>query len=157
MLGGEQPGTVRVVPLLQWCSQRRDSLAPINMNRKLPEWVGLNDNTKIPPRVRLRVADASDGRCKQCGVRISRGGQIDHVTALANWRSTAQAPHGNREGNLQLLCKACHDLKSNRDVSDKSRVYKKKLKLGPLQKDRSTWSKKLTDYKWNWKKGRYEK
>ena len=34
-----------------------------NMARSVPEWVGKSDDTRVPPRVRIRVYDAYDGVC----------------------------------------------------------------------------------------------
>src|SRR5690554_2433931 len=102
------------------------------MPRTVKEWIGADDDTKIPERVRQRILARADHRCEVCGNRIRAGGEIDHIVALANWRQTKEAPHGNRESNLRVLCALCHAAKSRADVAEKSKVAQIKKRLGPL-------------------------
>jgi 5-methylcytosine-specific restriction protein A len=104
------------------------------MARAIEEWVELDHDKPIPRRVKIRVADRADYRCKNCGVRIYRGGQIDHVRALINGGE-------HRESNLQLLCRNCHAAKSNRDISEKSKIYQTKKRMAPVVREQSRWSK----------------
>lgn len=93
------------------------------MSRSLPEWCGKNDDTPIPPRVKIRVFDRSDGCCASC--HRSVGGRLrpiyDHIVALINKGE-------NRESNLQLLCHECSGTKSAADVQEKSVIYRKRAK-----------------------------
>jgi 5-methylcytosine-specific restriction protein A len=93
------------------------------MTREVPEWIGKNDDTAIPPRVKVRVFDRCNGQCCECGVLIvgSIRPEFDHVTAIANGG-------GNRESNLQLLCKPCHGAKTKGDVAEKSVSYRARLR-----------------------------
>lgn len=93
------------------------------MPRSVPEWIGKNDDSAIPPRVKLRVFDRFNGCCADCGRRI--GGNLraeyDHAVALINGGK-------NSESNLILRCSGCHVDKSNLDVRQKSVVYRKRLR-----------------------------
>lgn len=101
------------------------------MTRKLPEWIGKTDDTKIPPRVKLRIFERYDGRCNHCHLLIV--GKLlpnyDHIIALANGGR-------NCESNIQLLCTACHPDKSREDVREKSIFYKKKVRRLKLKRRR---------------------
>lgn len=114
------------------------------MPRKVPEWVGENDDSKIPDRVRQRVVARANQCCENCGMRVRHSGEVDHVIALANWNPTPEAAHGNREANLRLLCKSCHAAKSRRDVSEKSKIAKTQKRMGPLKRKRKGF--------WGWRK-----
>jgi 5-methylcytosine-specific restriction protein A len=65
------------------------------MSRSVPEWIGKTDDTPPPPRVRLRVFEAHNGKCHLTGRKIGPADQwdVDHVLALANGGE-------NRESNL---------------------------------------------------------
>ena len=98
------------------------------MARKLEEWVGDTDDTKIPDRVKVRILNAAAGRCQSCGALLcSPAVEFDHKVALINWRKTPEAPHGNRESNIWAIgAKCCHKKKTQEDVAEKKRVYKKR-------------------------------
>ena len=92
------------------------------MARDVPEWIGKDDNTPIPPRVRLRVFIKHDGVCQECGVKIINKRWIcDHRIALINGGA-------NREGNLGPIHETCDKTKTAADVKEKSKVYRKKAK-----------------------------
>lgn len=102
------------------------------MGRKLEEWFGKTPDAKIPPRVKLRVFEAYEGKCPKCGRRL-RPGQwdCDHIEALINGGE-------HREGNLQPLCLSpCHSNKTKEDVRAKSIAYGKRRKHAGLKKQRS--------------------
>lgn len=94
------------------------------MTRELPEWIGATPDTRIPPRVRLRVFYRDSGIC-QCGCeRMIHAGerwQTDHRVALVNGGE-------NRESNLRTLLVKHHAAKTAEDVAEKSRVYRKRAK-----------------------------
>lgn len=102
------------------------------MTREVPEWIGQNDDSAIPPRVKVRVFERCNGQCCECGVRIvgSIRPEFDHVTAIANGGR-------NAESNLQLLCKPCHASKTKSDVAEKSVSYRKRLRAIGIKKPRS--------------------
>ncbi len=93
------------------------------MSRTPDEWIGKTDDTPIPQRVRLRVFNRAGGRCHICGRKIAAGEywECDHVIALCN-------DGENREDNLSPACCNCCRPKTARDVSEKSKVNKKRLK-----------------------------
>lgn len=99
--------------------------------RSVDEWVGADDDTPIPPRVRLRIFDAYNGTCNVCG-RPIRGKLLpryDHIIAICNGGR-------NAEKNVQLLCSACHHTKTAADVAEKSVIYNKRAKRLKLKKGR---------------------
>lgn len=93
------------------------------MNRSVPEWVGRNSDSAIPPRVRLRVFDAFRGVC-QCGcarrIGAGEGWDCDHIIALVNGGE-------HRESNLRPLIRAHHREKTKEDVAEKSRVASRRM------------------------------
>lgn len=101
------------------------------MTRSVPEWIGKNDDTPIPPRVKLRVFDRFDGKCNHCyrDIRGKLHSIYDHVIALANGGS-------NRESNIQLLCNECDKPKTRLDVAIKSSISRKRTKRLRLGKRR---------------------
>jgi 5-methylcytosine-specific restriction enzyme A len=95
------------------------------MSRSVPEWIGKDDNTAIPPRVKQRVYDQAGRACQSCGVPVAVLGAFDHKVALINGGE-------NRESNIQFLCIPCHAVKTKADVKVKSkaaRIAKKRLGL----------------------------
>ncbi len=100
--------------------------------RSLPEWIGTTPDTSIPPRVRLRVWERCEGRCGECGRKITPSDTwiVEHLTALINGGQ-------NRESNLGITCGWCKPNKDARDVAEKAKVAKVKAKnLGIKPKPR---------------------
>lgn len=96
--------------------------------RSRPEWSGGTDDASVPPRVRLRIFDAFDGRC-QCGcgrkIRPGERWEPDHKIALINGGLHA-------ESNLRPMLTEHHRAKTKLDVATKSRTYRKrKAHVGP--------------------------
>ena len=93
------------------------------MSRKLPEWIGKTDDSKIPPRVRQRVFDRDNGRCHCCGTGIdpAKGFEVDHIRAIVNGGQ-------NRENNLAPIHVHCHKIKSAADVKEKFKVQRTRQK-----------------------------
>lgn len=104
------------------------------MARETAEWIGANDDSRAPPRVRLRVFEAYKGRCHWTGRKIEVGDEwdLDHVTALINGGS-------NRESNLAPILRGKpHKEKTAADVAEKSKVARIKAKhLGVFPKSKS--------------------
>jgi len=90
--------------------------------RPTPTWTGKSPASVAPPRVRLRIFQAYDGRCGKCGqsLRVTAW-ELDHILALINGGA-------NSEANLMPLCSPCHKVKTKVDVKAKSVTYKKALK-----------------------------
>lgn len=97
--------------------------------RAVEEWIGATPDTRIPPRVRLRVFYRDSGIC-QCGcTRLIHAGekwQTDHKIALVNGGE-------NRESNLRTLLTKHHATKTAEDVAEKSRVARKRAKFLGIQ------------------------
>jgi 5-methylcytosine-specific restriction enzyme A len=110
------------------------------MSRSVEEWIGKDENTVPPPRVRLRVFDAAGGRCYLCSHKIVPGEywQADHIVALCNGGS-------NRETNLNPACRNCCYSKTADDVAEKSAVAttRKAHILPKPKKPKSKWKRKV--------------
>lgn len=92
------------------------------MSRSTKEWIGKNDDSAVPPHVRLRVFLRFDGICRECGVKITGKRWIcDHRIALINGGE-------NRENNLGPIHEACDKTKTAADVAKKSKTYRKAAK-----------------------------
>ncbi len=100
--------------------------------RSVPEWIGKTPDTKIPPRVILRVLEAYGCKCAKTGVKISAGTgwQMDHIIALANGGE-------NRETNLQPLITKAHKEKTAGDVAQKAKDRRVKSKHLSIHKPKS--------------------
>jgi 5-methylcytosine-specific restriction enzyme A len=110
------------------------------MSRSIEEWAGKDDDAVPPPRVRLRIFDASQGRCHVCGRKIGAGEywQCDHVIALINGGK-------NAESNLKPACRNCCYEKTAEDQAEKSDVADKRKKhILPRLKKQSKWKRKVS-------------
>lgn len=84
--------------------------------RTVSEWIGKNDDARVPPRVAVRIRDLFNGRCGICGFPAIKP-HIDHIIALCNGGE-------NREANLQPVCRPCHAMKTKADVAIKKKTAK---------------------------------
>lgn len=108
------------------------------MSRSTEEWVGKDDDTVPPPRVRLRVFDSAGGRCHLCSRKIAAGEywQCDHVIALVNGGN-------NSERNLGPACRNCCYRKTAEDVTEKSKVAAIRKKYLGLTKPKRPFPKRI--------------
>lgn len=87
------------------------------MSRSVPEWIGRDDDQRIPDYVKDRVANKAELYCQHCKRQV--GGKLraefDHETPLILGGK-------NRESNIQLLCHECHRAKTKLDVKLKAKV-----------------------------------
>lgn len=99
------------------------------MSRTVGEWIAKHDDEAIPPRVKLRIFLKFNKRCADCTLPIigKLRPEYDHIRALVNGGS-------HRESNLQLLCSACHKIKTKADVAEKSDMRRKQLKAAGIRK-----------------------
>lgn len=99
------------------------------MARTVGEWIARHDDEAIPPRVKLRIFLKFNKRCAACTLPIigKLRPEYDHIRALINGGA-------HRENNLQLLCSACHRVKSKADVAEKSDMRRKQLKAAGIRK-----------------------
>jgi 5-methylcytosine-specific restriction protein A len=95
----------------------------VAVSRSVEEWIGKDDDTPIPPRVRIRVFEKHAGRCYLSGRKIMPGDawECDHVLAIINGGQ-------NRESNLAPALKAKHRVKSDGDMAIKSKIARTKAK-----------------------------
>jgi 5-methylcytosine-specific restriction endonuclease McrA len=93
------------------------------MPRTTPEWRGKSDDSRIPPRVRLRVFERHEGKCALSGRKILPGDawDLDHITALINGGAHV-------ESNLQPVLRDAHRKKTARDVAEKAKVARTRAK-----------------------------
>ncbi len=100
--------------------------------RSVKEWVGRNDDSPIPPRVRLRVWRSWDGRCGVCGRQIEVGERwdIDHRIPLALGGE-------HREANLCLVHRRCHFVKTRTEQARKAKADRVGKKHVGIRKRRS--------------------
>ncbi len=94
------------------------------MTRALPEWIGKNADSAVPPRVRVRIFDRYDGRCCcGCNRKIMAGEAWDCEDTIAIINGGER-----RESNLKPWLAEHHKGKTAKDVAEKSRVYRKRAK-----------------------------
>ena len=90
------------------------------MSRATKEWVGKTPDSKIPPRVRLRVFETHNGVCHLSQRKIAAGEpwDCDHKVALINGGE-------HRESNLAPALRDKHKAKTADDVAEKAKVARK--------------------------------
>jgi 5-methylcytosine-specific restriction endonuclease McrA len=108
--------------------------------RAIPEWVGKNPDTPIPPRVSLRVLLRQSRRCAKSG-RLIRAGdatQTDHIISLKRGGE-------NRESNLQVILTEEHIEKTSAENSEDAKVERIQKKHYSLMtpKPRSPFKRKM--------------
>lgn len=86
------------------------------MSRSVPLWVGKTHDSRVPPRVRLRVFQREEGICWLSGRKIRAGEQwdLDHKIALCNGGT-------HSEDNLAPALRIEHRKKTARDVAQKAK------------------------------------
>lgn len=99
------------------------------MSRAVPEWVGKTHDSKIPPKVRLRIFQAHDGRCHLTGRKILPGDawDLDHIIALINGGE-------HREGNLAPALRNKHREKTAEDVKAKAHGDRAAMRLAGIKR-----------------------
>lgn len=106
--------------------------------RTVPEWRAKHDDHAIPPRVRLRVFDKTNGYCDTCHRKLgpAEKWECDHVVALCNGGE-------HREGNLIPRCSWCHTQKTRLDVAAKAvtvRIRKRSLGIRKPSRLSAQWA-----------------
>lgn len=97
------------------------------MSRSVAEWVGKDDDARVPTKVRLRVFERFSGTCGICNVKIvAKRWVCDHKVAIINGGP-------NCESNLWPIHETCdRKIKTPTDVGEKrvnNRVKAKHLGL----------------------------
>ena len=85
--------------------------------RSAVEWHGKTPDSKVPPRVRLRIWERENGMCHLSGRKILSGDawDLDHKIAMANGGLHC-------EGNLFPALRDKHKEKTKADVAEKAKV-----------------------------------
>lgn len=108
------------------------------MTREVPEWRGKNDDSRVPPHVRLRIFDRHGGICHLSGRKILAGDawDLDHIIALVNGGE-------HRERNLAPALRGPHRVKTAADVAEKSKVARVRKRHLGIKKPRTirSWRK----------------
>lgn len=94
--------------------------------RQTAEWIGRNDDQRVPDYVKDRIANSAELYCQKCKRQVAGKlrAEFDHVTPLILGGK-------HRESNLQLLCHECHGAKTKLDVKLKAKVARvRKRHLG---------------------------
>jgi 5-methylcytosine-specific restriction endonuclease McrA len=103
------------------------------MSRSVPEWIGRDDDQRIPDYVKDRVANKAELYCQHCRRQV--GGKLraefDHETPLILGGQ-------NRESNIQLLCHECHRAKTKLDVKLKAKVARARKRHIGIKRRRRT-------------------
>lgn len=102
------------------------------MPRSTTEWIGRDDDQRIPDYVKDRVANKAELRCQKCQRQVigRLRAEFDHTIPLI-------MGGGNRESNIQLLCHECHAGKTKLDVKLKSKAARVRKKHIGIKKQRT--------------------
>jgi 5-methylcytosine-specific restriction endonuclease McrA len=86
------------------------------MSRAVQEWIGKNDDSKVPDHVRLRIFRNAEGICHISGRKIALGEpwQLEHVIPL-------HAGGQNRESNLRPALVDPHKIKTAKEMARKAK------------------------------------
>lgn len=100
--------------------------------RDVPEWIGKTDDSKPPPRVRLRVFERYDGICYLSKRKIMAGEawELEHILAISLGGE-------NREGNMAPALVKPHKVKTAADMKQKSKNYRVRAKHAGLKRPRT--------------------
>lgn len=106
-----------------------------------PEWIGKTPDTKVPPRVLLRIFVREGGICHISGrkIRPSEKWQADHKIALCNGGE-------HRESNLFPALGEPHKEKTKLDVAEKKRTNRIRSKHLGIKKTKHRWPKRKMGY-----------
>ena len=96
--------------------------------RAIPEWIGKTADSKIPPRVTLRVSLRYSRKDAITGLPLVKGFHMDHITPLKDWIATPEYPHGNVEHNLQPVNAAVNTEKAAQENTARAKVTSLQMK-----------------------------
>jgi len=84
--------------------------------RSTKEWIGKNDDAKVPDYVRLRIFNRDNGICHISGRKITAADtwELEHKIALCNGGE-------HRESNMAPALTAPHKVKTKQDRAVKSK------------------------------------
>ncbi|APG91104.1 HNH endonuclease [Sinorhizobium americanum] len=106
------------------------------MARSVEEWIGRNDDQKVPPRVRMRVFDREGGICYLTGRKIDPirdEWDVEHKVALILGGE-------HRESNLFPALREPHRRKTAVEMKVKSKIAKVRKKHLGITKPKSSLS-----------------
>jgi 5-methylcytosine-specific restriction endonuclease McrA len=108
------------------------------MSRSVEEWIGKTDDTKVPPRVRLRVFERENGLCHLTGAKIKPGDKwdLDHRIPLILGGE-------HRETNLFPALVDPHRRKTATEMAVKSKIARVKKKHLGIDKPKSGFSQRF--------------
>ena len=87
------------------------------MSRPVKEWIGKTAETRLPPRVKLRILERENHVCHECKqpIHATDKPEFDHRPALINGGE-------NRESKIFPVHTKCHRLRTAKDVHEKAKV-----------------------------------
>lgn len=104
--------------------------------RSVSEWIGKSPDSKIPPRVMVRIYDRERGICHECKLPLKgKKWNADHRPALINGGE-------NRESMIFPVCLPCHKLRTAKDVAEKAKTAALKLADIGAKEPSKAWGKK---------------
>lgn len=105
------------------------------MSRTVDEWIGKNDDAKVPDRVRQRVFDRHNGICHLTGRKIQPGDkwELEHIHALILGGQ-------HRESNLAPALYAAHKVKTATEMKVKAKIARVRQKHIGISKSKSSLS-----------------
>lgn len=100
--------------------------------RSVDEWIGITDDTKVPPRVRLRIFERAGGVCHLSGRKIQPGEkwELEHIKALCNGGE-------HRESNLAPALVEPHKVKTRADRKAKAKSDRIRKRNAGIRKPRT--------------------
>lgn len=102
------------------------------MTRTVEEWIGRTDDSKVPPRVRVRIFEREGGICHITGRKIAPGEawDLDHRVPLILGGE-------HRESNLFPALREPHRKKTAAEMAVKSKIAQVKKKHLGLSKSKT--------------------
>ena len=87
------------------------------MARSVKEWIGNTDDTRAPPRVRLRIYDYYNGICQlsKREILVGETWELHHSKALIEGGE-------NRESNLIPVLVSPHKAETKRQMAEKKKI-----------------------------------
>lgn len=103
------------------------------MARTVKEWIGKSDDSKVPPRVRLRVFERENGIChlSQRKIQTGEAWELEHKTALILGGE-------HRESNLSPALVAPHKEKTKAEMKTKSKIARTRKKHVGITRPKQT-------------------
>lgn len=105
------------------------------MSRTVDEWIGRNDDSIPPPRVKDRIRERQGNKCALTGVELRPGVKVEYDHIVPLWLGGA-----NSESNLQAVVSEAHKRKTAAEAKVRAKCNRtRKAHLGIKSKKKSSW------------------